>query len=142
MSHAFLDAELTQLEAMSRILPPIFLVVAAFLVNMTLARLITLEREQIGLLKALGYGSIAVGMHYLEFVALIALLGIGIGVAAGTWLGVSLTQLYGDFFHFPFLIFQRDPSTYLIAAGVTLFAAVVGALKAVYDVVTLAPPSP
>jgi putative ABC transport system permease protein len=44
-----------QLEAMSRMLPPIFLVVAAFLVNMTLARLITLEREQIGLLKALGY---------------------------------------------------------------------------------------
>jgi len=139
MSHAFLNAELQQLEAMSRILPPIFLVVAAFLVNMTLARLITLEREQIGLLKALGYGSVAVGMHYLEFVALIALIGIGIGVAAGTWLGVSLTQLYGDFFHFPFLIFQRDPSTYLIAAGVTLFAAVIGALKAVYDVVTLPP---
>jgi putative ABC transport system permease protein len=37
ISHAFLDAELQQLQAMSRILPPIFLVVAAFLVNMTLS---------------------------------------------------------------------------------------------------------
>ena len=54
-SHAFLDAELKQLQAISRILPPIFLIVAAFLVNMTLSRMIMLEREQIGLLKALGY---------------------------------------------------------------------------------------
>jgi putative ABC transport system permease protein len=54
-SHAFIEAELTQLQAMSKTLPPIFLVVAAFLINMTLSRLITLEREQIGLLKALGY---------------------------------------------------------------------------------------
>jgi putative ABC transport system permease protein len=53
-SHAFLDAELHQLRAMSRILPPIFLLVTAFLVNMTLSRLIALEREQIGLLKAMG----------------------------------------------------------------------------------------
>ncbi len=139
MSHAFLDAELTQLEAMSRILPPIFLIVSAFLVNMTLARLITLEREQIGLLKALGYGSVAVGLHYFEFVALIALIGIGIGIGAGTWLGVGMTRLYGDFFHFPFLIFEKDPAIYLVASGITLAAAVIGALKAVYDVVRLPP---
>jgi len=48
-SHAFLDAELLQLRAMSRITPPIFLIAAALLVNMTLARLIALERQQIGL---------------------------------------------------------------------------------------------
>ncbi|MGP9820586.1 ABC transporter permease [Salinarimonas sp. NSM] len=139
LSHAFLDAELTQLQAMSRILPPIFLVVAAFLVNMTLARLITLEREQIGLLKALGYSNLAVGMHYLKFVAAIALIGAALGSAAGTWLGTSLTRMYGDFFHFPFLIFQMSPSVYLVAIGVTLAAAIVGALKAVTGVVRLAP---
>ncbi len=46
-SHAFLDSELTQLRSMNQVLPPIFLLVAAFLVNMTLTRLIALEREQI-----------------------------------------------------------------------------------------------
>jgi putative ABC transport system permease protein len=147
-SHAFLDAELKQLEAMSRILPPIFLLVAAFLVNMTLARLITLEREQIGLLKALGYSRIAVAAHYLQFMAAIALSGVIIGVIAGTLLGVGLTVLYGDFFHFPFLIFRKDPSVYLIACGVTGAAAAVGALKGVRDIVRLppavamAPPAP
>jgi len=108
-SHAFLDAELKQLKAMASVLPPIFLLVAAFLVNMTLSRLVALEREQIGLLKAVGYGTGEVAFHYLKFVALIALVGTVIGSAAGTWLGVQLTQLYGDFFHFPFLIIRAIP---------------------------------
>lgn len=147
-SHAFLDAELKQLEAMSRILPPIFLLVAAFLVNMTLSRLIALEREQIGLLKAMGYSDAAVGLHYLQFVLVIAVVGTVIGLAAGTWLGHGLTRLYVEFFHFPFLVFRTDPSVYLAAVGVTLAAAIVGALKTVRDVVRLppavamAPPAP
>ncbi len=138
-SHAFLDAELSQLKAMSRILPPIFLLVAAFLVNMTLSRLILLEREQIGLLKALGYRNAAVGWHYLEFALGIACVGIVLGLAAGTWLGFGMTRLYAQFYHFPFLVFRLDPATYVIATGITLAAAAVGALKAVRDVVTLPP---
>jgi putative ABC transport system permease protein len=74
-------------EAMSAVLPPIFLFVAAFLVNMTLTRLVALEREQIGLMKALGYGSGGVAWHYLKFVMAIGAIGVVIGLAAGTWLG-------------------------------------------------------
>ena len=48
LSHAFIDAELNQLRTMSRIIPPIFFAVAAFLINMALSRLIVREREQIG----------------------------------------------------------------------------------------------
>jgi putative ABC transport system permease protein len=138
-SHAFLDAELKQLQAMSRILPPVFLLVAAFLVNMTLSRLVLLEREQIGLLKALGYRSTTVGLHYLEFALAIACVGIVIGLAAGTWLGFGMTRLYAEFYRFPFLVFRIDTAIYVIAAGITLAAAGVGALKAVRGVVKLAP---
>jgi len=138
-SHAFLDAELAQLKAISRILPPVFLLVAAFLVNMTLSRLILLEREHIGLLKALGYSDLSVGWHYLEFALAIAVVGIVIGFAAGTWLGFGMTRLYAEFYHFPFLVFRTDPAIYVIAAGVTLAAAAVGALRAVRDVVALPP---
>ena len=138
-SHAFLDAELSQLKAMSRILPPVFLLVAAFLVNMTLSRLILLEREHIGLLKALGYSGVSVGWHYLEFALAIAVVGIVIGMGAGTWLGFGMTRLYAEFYHFPFLVFRTDPAIYVIAAGVTLAAAAVGALRAVHDVVALPP---
>ncbi len=139
ISHAFLDAELRQLSAMVKVLPPIFLLVAAMLVNMTLSRLITLEREQIGLLKAIGYTSRAVAQHYVEFVLLIAVVGILIGFAAGAWLGVGLAQMYARFFSFPYLVFTRDPQIYGLAAVVTLAAAVGGALYAVRSVVTLPP---
>lgn len=138
-SHAFLDAELKQLEAMARILPPIFLFVAAFLINMTLGRLVALEREQIGLMKALGYRSFAIAMHYLKFVAAIAVIGVVIGGIAGTWLGFGMTRLYGDFFHFPFLVFLWGADIYAIAVFVTVGAAVAGGARAVWSVVRLPP---
>lgn len=139
ISHSFIEAELTQLKALSRVLPPIFLIVAAFLVNMTLTRLITLEREQIGLLKALGYSSWAIVRHYIEFVILIAVLGILIGLVAGIFLGNGLTVVYARFFSFPILVFSRSPEIYAIAAIVTVASAVIGAIKAVSDVAWLPP---
>jgi putative ABC transport system permease protein len=148
ISHAFLDAELKQLSAMAKVLPPIFLLVAAMLVNMTLTRLITLEREQIGLLKAIGYSSRAVAQHYVEFVLLIAVVGILIGMAAGTWLGAGLAGMYARFFTFPYLVFTRDPQIYGLAALITMASAIGGAIYAVRTVVRLppaiamAPPAP
>lgn len=139
VSHAFLDAELKQLAALARVLPPIFLLVSAFLINITLTRLIALEREQIGLLKAIGYMPGAIAWHYVSFVLLITAGGIAIGGAAGAMLGRGLTRLYGDFFHFPFLLFRDDPETYLTAAGVTIVAAVAGAVRAVRAVLALPP---
>jgi len=138
-SHAFLDSELNQLQAMARVIPPIFLLVSAFLINMILSRLITLEREQIGLLKALGYSSYNIASHYVKLVVAIAVIGVLIGFGAGTWLGDGLTQIYARFFHFPFLIFERNPDVYAVAAGLSIAAAVAGALKAVYSAASLPP---
>ncbi len=138
-SHAFLDAELKQLRGMSQILPPIFLGVAAFLINITLARLIATEREQIGLLKALGYGQISIAGHYLKFVLIITIIGIGIGFGAGVWLGRGLTRLYGEFYHFPFLVFLNTLDIFIIAAGVSIAAAILGALRSVFKVMALSP---
>ncbi len=139
ISHAFLDGELDQLAAMARVIPPVFLFVSAFLINMILSRLIALEREQIGLLKALGYGNWTIAGHYIKLVLLIAVIGILIGFAAGTWLGQGLTRLYGTFFSFPFLIFTRSLDVYALAAFVSAAAAVAGGMKAVLGAVTLPP---
>jgi putative ABC transport system permease protein len=138
-SHAWLDHELDMLNNMSRTLPPIFLLVAAFLVNLTLTRFVALEREQIGLLKALGYRNGTIAAHYVKFVVLIVILGVAIGGTAGTWLGINVTRLFGNFFHFPFLIFTKSPDLYLAAATLSFGAAIIGAIRALRDVVTLAP---
>lgn len=148
ISHVFLESELTGLQAMSQLLPPVFLLVAAFLVNITLSRLISLEREQIGLMKALGYSSWAVARHYVELVLLIALVGCTIGFIGGYWLGTQLTLVYTRFYSFPLLIFSRDPGTYVLAAGTTVGAGIAGAINAVRKAawlppaVAMSPPAP
>ena len=139
LSHAFLDAELRQLDALKRVMPPIFLLVSAFLINITLSRMVALEREQIGLLKALGYGRLPIAAHYVKIVLAITTVGILIGFVAGAWMGKGLTRLYAEFFHFPFLIFRHDADVYAIAGLVSVAAAVVGALHAVRGVLVLAP---
>jgi putative ABC transport system permease protein len=138
-SHAWVDHELDMLNNMSRTLPPIFLLVSTFLVNLTLSRLVALEREQIGLLKALGYRNGSIVLHYLKFVALIVLLGIALGSIAGTLLGLRVTALLGDFFRFPFLLFARSPDLYAIAGALCAAAAGIGAIRALREVVSLPP---
>ncbi|MEZ5459473.1 MAG: ATP-binding cassette domain-containing protein [Steroidobacteraceae bacterium] len=53
LSAQFLKDELASLRTMASVLPPVFLLVAVFLVNVALSRLVATERSNIGLLKGL-----------------------------------------------------------------------------------------
>ncbi|KGF70482.1 peptide ABC transporter permease [Hoeflea sp. BAL378] len=139
MSDAFLDSELTQLRAMAQVIPPIFLFISAFLVNMILSRLIALEREQIGLLKAVGYSNSRIAWHYAKLTLLISVVGVVIGAIAGTRLGHGMASLYGEFYSFPFLVFSQRPDLYVISTGVTFAAALAGAANAIAGAVRLPP---
>lgn len=139
MSHAFLQSELDQLAAMAVVLPPIFLIVSAFLVNMVLGRLIALERQQIGLLKAVGYFTRDIAWHYLKMSLGIGLIGIGIGWIAGWWLGQRMTVLYAEFFRFPWLIYTPGPALFVISGVLGMATVMLGALRAVWASVRLAP---
>ena len=105
-SHMFLDSELDQLEAMVQVFPPVFLIVSTFLVYIVLGRMIRTQRSLIGLLKAFGYSDVAIAWHYLKFALAIAILATILGSLAGIWMGRAMTELYGRYYHFPFLTFQ------------------------------------
>lgn len=139
LSHAFIQQELDQLWTMARVIPPIFLAVAAFLINIIMKRLIELEHEQIGLLKAFGYSSAAIGWHYLKFTLAIGALGVVIGSAAGLVLGFRITAIYADFYHFPVLLFRTDPRVFLFASGIALLSVMAGTSAAVLQAVRLTP---
>ena len=136
-SHVFLQSELDQLAAMAFILPPIFLIVAAVLVNMVLGRLIALDRPQIGLLKALGYSTGRVAFTYLKMAIAIGLVGLALGWAAGLWLGHQTTELYADFFRFPWLIYTPGVRSFAVSGALALATVVLGALRAVLASVRL-----
>jgi len=54
ISNSILSGELAQIEAMVIFLPGVFLAVAAFLLNVVFSRLVTLQRGQIAVIKAVG----------------------------------------------------------------------------------------
>lgn len=139
ISHVFIEGELTQLGAMARVLPPIFLIVSAFLVNMVLGRLIALERQQIGLFKAIGYSTREIVLHYLKMTIGIGALGVAIGWAMGWWLGQAMTALYTEYFRFPWLDYRPGAAPMVIAGLLGLAAVVVGAVRAVAAAVQLEP---
>lgn len=139
VSNAFVDSELEQLGHMAAIIPPIFLAVAAFLLNIVVSRVIETEREQIGLLKAFGYTNAEVGWLYFKMVMVITCIGILLGWGAGAWMGHGVTQLYGGFYRFPTLHFVFQPSTFAIGALVGAGAAALGTLLALRPAVTIPP---
>src|SRR5690606_16891589 len=89
LSHLILESDIEGLKTMGLVAPTIFLGVAAFLLNVTLTRLLSLQREQIAALKAFGYTNYDVGWHYLKFVLLIVV----VGSVAGTLGGAVIARL-------------------------------------------------
>lgn len=139
ISDAFVSSEIEQLRTMGNVLPPVFLLVAAFLVNVVISRLIATEREEIGLMKAFGYTDTAVVLHYLKLVAVVALLGLAIGSALGIWLGRLLATVYTEYYDFPLFVFQADPRVYVFVTAITGLAVGGGAAIAVRRAARLEP---
>jgi putative ABC transport system permease protein len=139
VSHAMLDNEIKQQRVMGTLLPAIFLGVAAFLLNVVVARLVSTQREQIATLKALGYADPAIALHYFKLVTLIVMAGLLIGILIGKQLGYLLTRLYAETFHFPAFEHRLAPSLLLLGAGITVLTAGIGTLHAIMATARLPP---
>jgi putative ABC transport system permease protein len=137
VSDKILTQEISQQRVFGTVLPAIFLLVAAFILNVVLHRQVNAQRGEIAALKALGYDDLTIAWHYLKFASAIVLLGVAIGVWLGNWLGNAMTGLYTDFFHFPEFHYRLEPWLVLAGAGAALGAAFGGALAAIRGVVRL-----
>ena len=139
ISDFFLTNEFSQLRTFGTIIPLIFLGIAAFLVNIVVTRIVQTEREQIGLLKAFGYTDWEVGWVYLKLILVIMSIGLVFGLIGGHYLGKMNTEMYGEYYKFPLLPWEIDPSVFSFAALVSLSAAAVGGWSAVRRAVALSP---
>lgn len=139
VSNRFIEEEISGLRVSSRTVPPVFLAVAAFLLNIVISRMIQAERSQIGLLKAFGYLDIEITLHYLKFVIVIALGGALTGCLLGVLSGRALAQVYQSYYKFPFLLFQVDPTTFFIGVLVSILAAAAGGMLVLRSVFRLNP---
>ncbi|ANM32257.1 ABC-type transport system, involved in lipoprotein release, permease component [Acidobacteria bacterium Mor1] len=139
LSHQYLTQEFEGLESMATVLPTIFLAVAAFLLNVVVNRMVATQRDQIATLKAFGYATPTVALHYTKLIMLVVALGSAFGLGFGTWLGHGLATFYQNFFRFPFLRFELTPRTLSTAVVISAIAAVVGTLHSVYRAAALPP---
>ena len=71
-------------QGVARVLPMFFLLIASLVCITTMTRMIEEERTQIGTLKALGYGNLAIISKYLFYAGSSAVVGCGLGVFLGS----------------------------------------------------------
>jgi putative ABC transport system permease protein len=148
ISHKIITQEINQQRIFGTVLPSIFLLVAAFILNVVLHRQVHAQRGEIAALKALGYDDRWIAWHYLKFASVIVLLGTAIGIGLGWWLGNAMTGLYTDLFHFPQFHYFMPAWLMLAGAAAALVAAFGGALAATRGILrlraaeALRPPAP
>lgn len=133
------ENELSQLRTFGFLVPALFLMVAAFVLNIALTRALALQRPQLAALKALGYTNRELAWHYIKWALIIALGGAMFGIMTGAWLGAGMIQLYNDFFRFPTLSFELTPGVVVGALFVALVAAALGAALSVRRAVRIPP---
>jgi putative ABC transport system permease protein len=139
VSHRFLTDEIAQDRITGIFVPSIFLGIAAFLIHVVLSRLVSTQRNPVGLLKAFGYSDVAVGVHYLKFALVAVMLGTATGSPLGIWLGKGLARMYQNFFRFPELNFTAGPRLIAWGIAISAMAACLGALSSLRVVVALPP---
>ncbi|MBN1279277.1 MAG: FtsX-like permease family protein [Chlorobium sp.] len=139
LSDRFIVDEIKQVGIQITFLPAVFLAVAVFLLNMVLRRIVATQRDQIAVLKAMGFSNEEVGFHYLGFAMVPTAVGAFVGTLLGVWLGRELMNIYADFYNFAELVYLFRFEDVILAVLLSLAAALIGALGAVRGAVQLPP---
>ncbi|MBT8458579.1 MAG: ABC transporter permease, partial [Boseongicola sp.] len=138
-SNRFLSEEISGLTVTARTVPPLFMLVAAFLLYIVTSRLIRSEREEIGLVKAFGYSDPEVGIHYLQLALFIAITGAAMGCLLGVLLGRAMIPVYTTYYKLPFLIFRVEFASFASGILISIAVSCLGGLLALRGIFQLTP---
>jgi putative ABC transport system permease protein len=134
-----LASEIEQNRVMAVFMPLLILAISSSSLFIALSRLVTSQRGEIGLAKALGYTDGQVLAHYLLFGAVIAVLGSALGVALGDLMGRGIAAQYVTMLGIPFLEHHVYGSVVAEAVAISVAACFVAALGPAWRSARLAP---
>ncbi len=117
-SNAALKLDLEGYRQLSTTLPALILLVAALSLYVMLGRMVRAQRPQIGLMKALGYSTRQVTLHYLVMAVLIGAVGAVLGAVLGSRLAWGITSAYANELGIPLLQQRLYPD--LLGEGVLM----------------------
>lgn len=109
-----------KVEAIAKVFPLFFFLVAALVALTTMTRMVEERRTQIGTLKALGYGKGAIAAQYLAYALLATIFGCVLGLTMGMWLFPTVIwQAYTILYTMPSLLtpFHWDYAAVAAAAA-------------------------
>jgi len=107
-SNAGLEMDLQEFGEMAEVFPLLFLFVGAMTTYILLTRIIQRQRNQLGLMRAIGYSRRQVLLHYLSFAMVIGIIGSVTGIAAGYFLAETMTDLYIDILGLPYKVIETQ----------------------------------
>lgn len=138
-SHFFVTDELRQQRVTAVAFPSVFLIVSGFLLNMILGRLVNSQRQQIAILRALGYSKNKITSHYLSYMLVIVGFGGALGFLLAYWQGSGMITMYKTFFRFPTLPFLWSWSAMLLAIVAVLVFGTLAIFQVLWKIRRLQP---
>ena len=139
VSNQFLTGEIQGLGATATIIPAIFLLVAALVLNVLITRLARQQRTVVGTLKALGYTDWQVFGHFVKFGLSVGIVGGALGSILGYLSATGMTLMYRQYFEFPDLRSGFYWYTHFVGISVSLLCAVLGSLHGARSMLKLKP---
>ncbi len=139
ISYKMLDNEMKQLENMGLAYPFIFLMIASIVIYMLLLRLVDNQRQQIGVLMAMGFSKKSIMLHYMSYALFVGFTGSVLGGILGMWMGDALTRYYLVFFNIPVLKVRIYYSTVLAGIGMSVGFCGIAGLNAAKRVLRISP---
>lgn len=114
-SYAAAEEEINGEIALSQSMPILFLLIAAIVMAVLVARMVENDRTEIGILKALGYTTKKILLSYIKITLLIGIIGAILGMVIGGLISYQFTKVYTAFFEIPILVYNFD-AKYLVIA--------------------------
>lgn len=120
ISDAMVSNEIEEMKELATAFPTLFLGVAAMIIYIMLRRIISNQRNIIGVMKALGYKNRRILWHYILYALMIAVIGSVLGTMLGMGLGVLMTSMYNSIFSIPVMDIKLYPDLFLIGTLLSL----------------------
>ncbi len=128
------DSNAEKVEAIAKVFPIFFFLVAALVVLTTATRMIDEERTQIGVMKALGYGKGKIAAQYLIYVAVATITGSLFGLLVGFYVFPTVIwNAYTMMYDLPALVIQFNWKYALLSSGAAILTTLLTTLWACYS---------
>lgn len=114
------DMDIDPIWLISIVLPSIIFLISIIIAALFMMQIVQDQRQEIGLLRALGYSAGQIVSLYAAFGLVVSLAAIILGAAGGTLLCGFISDLYGKAYALPEIARVYQAAPYLISMGVVL----------------------